>query len=238
MKAILLAAGTGSRLRPVTDRVPKCLLAFAGRSLLDLWLDALHRAGVDDVLVNVHHLAHLVDAHLSARPAPPAVRTSFEPVLLGSAGTLAAHRKWVQDEDVFLVANADTLTDVDIASFLDAHRRGGRLASCAVFRAPDPSACGVVEVDDEGTITGFEEKPRMPSSDLANAGIYAFSPRVLDEISGSPPLDIGYDLLPRLVGRAGAIAMEGYIRDIGTEPSYRRATLEWPERAAHVAVVR
>lgn len=238
MKAILLAAGTGSRLRPLTDRVPKCLLTFGDRSLLDLWLDALHRAGVDDVLVNVHHLAHLVDAHLSARSEPPAVRTSFEPVLLGSAGTLAAHRKWVQNEGAFLVANADTLTDVDLGAFLDAHRRGGRLASCAVFRAPDPSACGVVEVDRDGTIARFEEKPLEPSGDLANAGIYAFSPMVLDEIAGSPPLDIGYDLLPKLVGRAGAIPVEGYVSDIGTASSYRRATLEWSERVARVAGAR
>jgi len=82
VKAFLLAAGTGSRLRPITDHTPKCLLPIGGTPLLDLWLDALHRAEVDEVLVNLHYLPHLVLRHLQARSGPPAVRTAFEPELL------------------------------------------------------------------------------------------------------------------------------------------------------------
>ena len=81
-------------------------------------------------------------------------------------------------------------------------------------------------------MVGFVEKPRRPVSDLVNAGIYALHPGVLDEIGGSPPIDIGYDLLPRLIGRARAIMIEGYFRDIGTVDAYRRAQLEWPVRSS------
>ena len=116
MKAFLLAAGTGSRLRPITDHIPKCMLPIGGRPLLDLWLDALHRAGVDEVLVNLHHLPDIVERHLAARSEPPAIRTAFEPELLGSAGTLRRHRSWVEDEEFFLVLNADNLTDFDLRS--------------------------------------------------------------------------------------------------------------------------
>lgn len=88
-----------------------------------------------------------------------------------------------------------------------------------------------MELDDAGRVVGFAEKPSQPVSDLTNAGMYAFHPSVLDEIDGTPPNDIGYDLLPRLVGRARAVPVEGYFRDIGTAESYRRAREEWPARA-------
>ena len=87
-----------------------------------------------------------------------------------------------------------------------------------------------MELDDAGRVVGFAEKPSQPVSDLTNAGMYVFHPSVLDEIDGMPPNDIGYDLLPRLVGRAQAVLVEGYFRDIGTAESYRRAREEWPTR--------
>ena len=231
MKAFLLAAGIGSRLRPVTDSVPKCMVVIDDRPLLDIWLDVLDRAGVDEVLVNLHHLPDVVRRHLAERTGPPVVRTFFEPELLGSAGTLAANRQWVDGEEFFLVCYADNLTDFDLRSLIDIHRTSGETATLAVFHSERPSAGGVVEVDDAGRVVGFAEKPSQPVSDLTNAGMYAFDPSVLEEIGGTPPLDIGYHLLPRLVGRSHAVLVEGYFRDIGTIESYRRAREEWPARA-------
>jgi mannose-1-phosphate guanylyltransferase len=230
MKAFLLAAGIGSRLRPITDSIPKCMVAIDGRPLLDIWLDAFSSAGVDEVLVNLHHLPDVVRDHLAGRAGGPAVRAFFEPVLLGSAGTLAAHREWVGAEEFFLVCYADNLTDFDLRSLVDAHRAHGGIATLALFHSQTPSAGGVVELDGTGRVIGFTEKPAKPVSDLTNAGIYAFHPSVLDEIEGAPPKDIGYDLLPRLVGRARAVLVNGYFRDIGTAESYRRAREEWPSR--------
>lgn len=231
MKAFLLAAGVGSRLRPLTDTVPKCMVTIDGRPMLDIWLDALDRAGVDEVLVNLHHLPHVVSGYLAAWAGPPRVRTFMEPELLGSAGTLVANREWIGRDESFLVCYADNLTDFDLCSLMEAHHSYGSVATLAVFHSKQPSAGGVVELDDTGRIVGFTEKPSHPVSDLTNAGMYAFHPRVLDEIDAAPPQDIGYDLLPRLVGRARAVPVEGYFRDIGTIDSYRRACEEWPARA-------
>jgi mannose-1-phosphate guanylyltransferase len=230
MKAFLLAAGLGSRLRPITDTTPKCMIEVAGQPLLDIWLDAFDRAGVDEVLVNLHHLPGIVSQHIAGRVGPPRVRTFFEPELLGSAGTLRANRQWVADEELFLACNADNLTDFDLRSLVDAHREHDVIATLTVFRSENPSAGGVVELDADGRVTGFTEKPSHPVSDLTNAGMYAFHPSVLDAIDAAPPSDIGYDLLPRLVGRARAVLVEGYFRDVGTAETYRRAGEEWPLR--------
>jgi mannose-1-phosphate guanylyltransferase len=232
MRAFLLAAGVGSRLRPLTDTIPKCMVPIGGQPMLDIWLDAFDRAGVDEVLVNLHHLPDVVLRHVRARTGPPAVRTFFEPELLGSAGTLAANRAWIDAEEMFLACYADNLTDFDLRSLVQAHREGGTVATWTVFHSERPSAGGVVEVDEAGTVVGFHEKPANPVSDLVNAGMYAFHPSVLDEIDGPPPRDIGYDLLPRLVGRAKAIPVEGYFRDVGTMDAYQRAQHEWPARTA------
>jgi len=231
VKAFLVAAGVGSRLRPITDVTPKCMLIIDDRPLLDIWLEAFDRAGVDEVLINLHHLPDVVRRHIAAHTRSPTVHTVFEPELLGSAGTLIANRQWADGDEFFLACNADNLTDFDLRSLIEAHQEHGAIATLAVFHSPDPSAGGVVEIDATGQVIGFAEKPSQPVSDLTNAGMYAFHPSVLDEVDAMPPNDIGYDLLPRLVGRARAVPVEGYFRDIGTPDAYRLAREEWPVRA-------
>ncbi|AIJ20622.1 nucleotidyltransferase family protein [Amycolatopsis methanolica] len=231
MKAFLLAAGLGTRLRPLTDHTPKCLVEIGGRPMLDIWLDALEAAGVDEVLVNLHHLAPLVWAHLAERRGGPLVRTAEEPELLGSAGTVSANRDFVAGEEMFLALNADNLTDFDLRVLIEAHRAGGAIATLSVFRAPDPTQCGILTVAD-GLVTGFTEKPAKPTGSLANAGMYAFSPAVLDLI-GPPPRDIGYHLLPELVGRARAVSLgDSWFLDIGTPAALARAREVWQGRRA------
>jgi len=132
---------------------------------------------------------------------------------------------------MFLACYADNLTDFDLRSLIRAHRKHSAIATLTVFHSEQPSAGGVVELDAEGTVTGFTEKPSNPVSDLVNAGMYAFHPDVLGEIGGAPPRDIGYDLLPRLVGRTKTVLVEGYFLDVGTVDAYQRAQQEWPVRA-------
>jgi mannose-1-phosphate guanylyltransferase len=234
VKAFLLAAGIGSRLRPITDTIPKCMIPVGGQPLLGIWLDAFDRAGVGEVLVNLHHLPDVVRRYLEGRAGTPMVRTFFEPELLGSAGTLAANRAWVEGEEMFLACNADNLTDFDLRTLVETHRKHGEMATLTVFHSERPSAGGVVELDAAGTVTGFTEKPAQPASDLVNAGMYAFRPDVLDVLDelGPPPADIGYHLLPRLVGRAKGVLVEDYLRDLGTVDAYERAQQEWLMRAA------
>ena len=228
MKAFLLAAGLGTRLRPLTDTIPKCMVPIQGRSLLDIWLDSLAGAGVDEVLVNLHHRADVVRGHLAGRSAPPIVRTVYEEELLGSAGTMAANKDWVDGEDLVLACNADNLTDFDLRSLVAAHQATGAIATLTLFHAERPAECGIVEVDRSGRMIAFREKPSTPASDLANAGMYVFHPCIIDEITGPPPKDIGYDVLPSLVGRAHTITVDSYFRDIGTPEALQRAQQEWP----------
>lgn len=232
MKAFLLAAGLGTRLKPLTEATPKCLLPVAGRPMLDLWLDALARAGVNEVLVNAHHLAERVASHLAQREEPPRTLCVREPKLLGSAGTLAQNRGFIAGEPFFLVCYADNLTDFDLRLLIRQHERKGTgiVATLALFRAENPQAAGIVELDQEGIVRCFEEKPERPKGALANAGIYAFDREVLALVGKTRPSDIGYDLLPKLVGRAQGFVIEGYFRDIGTIESYRAALREWARR--------
>ena len=231
MKAFLLAAGLGSRLRPITDTMPKCMVPIDDRPLLAIWLEALDRAGVDEVLVNLHYLPDVVTGYLATWPGSPRVRTSYEPELLGSAGTLAANREWVAGEEFFLACYADNLTDFDLRLLVDAHRQRNAIATLTAFHSERPWAGGVLELGGDGRVVGFQEKPSQPVSDLTNAGIYAFHPSVIDEIPAGGSRDIGYDLLPALVGRAWAVPIDGYFQDVGTLDAYRRAREEWPARA-------
>ena len=232
MKAVLLAAGLGTRLRPLTDTTPKCLVRIGDRVLLDIWLDALRELGVAEVLVNTHHLADQVAAHVAARPDGPPVRLLHEDTLRGSAGTLRAARAHLADEPWFLAVNADNLTDYDLAELVRAHARGGVMATLTAFQAPRPTECGILEVDDATRLVGFEEKPARPRGNLANAGLYAFDRAVLDLVDEPEPCDIGTHLLPRLVGRARVVDIGGaYLRDIGTTEALAEARSTWREGA-------
>ena len=153
------------------------MLAIDGRPLLDIWLDAFDRAGVDEVLVNLHHLPDVVRSHLDGRAGPPAVRTFFEPELLGSAGTLAANRAWVGGEEMFLACYADNLTDFDLRSLVQAHQEHAPVATLTVFHSERPSAGGVVELDGSGTVIGFVEKPSNPGFRSGECRDVRLSPR-------------------------------------------------------------
>jgi mannose-1-phosphate guanylyltransferase len=203
------------------------MITIGGQPMIDIWLAAFAKAGVDEVLVNLHHLDSVVREHIARRVEPPHVRLVYEPVLLGSAGTLLVNRDFVAGEAMFLAVNADNLTDFDLGKLVDAHRPGVD-ATLTLFRAPRPSECGIVEVvGDE--VVGYVEKPAEPRSDLANAGMYAFTPGVLDLIDAALPRDIGFDLLPKLVGRANAVTIDQdcFLLDIGTPAALERARNEW-----------
>lgn len=239
MKAFLLAAGKGTRLRPLTDTTPKCLLPICGKPLLSIWLELLERHGISDVLINTHHHAEQVESFLRCRQGHHRlnIRISHEEVLLGSAGTLWSNRDFVSGEQAFLIAYADNLTNADLTDLFRVHRRTlqhGGILTMALFHAPHPSACGIASIDPEGRITAFEEKPRNPRSDLANAGIYVASDAIFEVIphpvapGASGILDIGHDVLPLLVHRMFGTVLNAYLRDIGTPESYQAALLECP----------
>jgi mannose-1-phosphate guanylyltransferase len=226
MKAIILAAGLGTRLRPITSTIPKCLVPINGVPLLELWLRACERAGVEGVLVNTHHLAERVEEFVAARPGIP-VTLAYEPALLGSAGTIAANWDFVDSGESFLVLYADNLTTFPLSDLIAFHATHERIASMALFRSANPSACGVVEMNDSGLVTGFWEKPENPPGNLVNAGLYAFRRQVRPYLSTEVPADVGRSLMPALVGRAMGLPIGAYFVDIGTLENYYNAQADY-----------
>lgn len=226
MYAFLLAAGLGNRLKPLTERVPKCLVPIGGRPLLAYWLDLFSAHGVDHVLVNTHYLRNQVVEFIKSIETPVQVELTDEPTLLGSAGTLRVNRAFIRDCNEFFVAYADNLTNVDLTSLLMAHQRMGQVATLGLFRAPAPSECGVVALDERSTIIDFQEKPERPLSDLTFAGVMVASPEFLDVIPEQVPCDLGKDVFGQLLGRMAGWKLNAYLRDIGTPESYELAQVE------------
>ncbi len=238
MKAFLMAAGKGTRLKPYTDAHPKCLIPIHGKPLLKIWIDLLATHGITEVLINTHHHSDQVDNFVSeTRPQSSMdLHTTHEPVLRGSAGTVWDNRDFVSDEDEFIIAYADNLTNLDLSRLVAAHR-DDRAANCiltmALMRAPDPKACGIATLDDSNTIIRFVEKPEHPESDLANAGIYIASKAIYevmkDHAGAKGVWDIGHHVLPLLGGRMhGFHIAPYYLKDIGTPEAYQTALAQWP----------
>ncbi len=228
MKAFLLAAGLGSRLRPITDRIPKCLVPIGGQPLLQVWLGLLAKHGVREVLINTHHLAEQVHVFASGWFGNPKVRLSHEEVLLGSAGTLARNWDFIAEEESFLVCYADNLTNMNLTELVQFHQKHRGLISLALFPSTRPQECGVAEMDRSALITSFEEKPTAPKSSLANAGVYVMRAGVRSHLPLSKPADIGFDLLPRCLGQMYGWLWPGLLIDIGNPRAYARAQELWP----------
>ena len=228
MKAFLLAAGHGTRLRPLTDSTPKCLLPIGGTPLLGIWLELCRCSGIGEVLLNLHAHPGAVRDYLSRQPCGVEVTVFEEPELLGSAGTVAANREWVRSEECFWILYADVLTNVDLTAMLRFHRAHPSAATIGVYRVPDPSRCGIVTVDQNQRVTHFVEKPAHPASNLAFSGVLLGTPELLEAIPDQTPADLGHDVLPRLAGRMSAYEIGEFLLDIGTRQNYERAQATWP----------
>jgi len=237
MKAFLLAAGKGTRLRPITEEIPKCLVPIKGKALLKIWLEHLYGHGVDEVLISTHHLAAQVEAFAREnRNGVPRIRLSYEPALLGSAGTVWANKDFVDQEDDFFIIYADNLTNLTLSHMLLYHRRHAGPLTMGLFKSSSPESCGIAAVDGERLIVGFEEKPKKPKGNLANAGIYVASQQFFkffpaDEISAEVPLDFGHHILPRLVGNMYGYVVDSFLMDIGTLENYELAQRIWADGA-------
>lgn len=224
-KAVILAGGLGTRLRPLTLTTPKCLVPIGDKSLLDYWLENLAQADVHEALINNHHLPEVVRAKIQAVNASGPVKlTEFhEPELLGSAGTLTANRAFADDADIILIIYADNLSSASMAELLAFHQSHDDPFTMLLFTTPRPKTCGIAVLDDEKRVVEFVEKPENPKSDLANAGVYAVDAACFREIADMKGFDIGFDILPKLVGRMRGFAFEGYHRDIGNMESLEQA---------------
>ena len=223
MKAIVLAAGVGSRLGALTETTPKCLLPVGGRPLLDYWFDALAGAGVNHALINLHHHADQVRAYLQARTQGIRVETLFEPDLLGSAGTVRRAWDFVSGDEDFFIVYADNFSTVDLDRLHAFHRsKGNPCLTLVAYPTDEPHRCGIVELDDDGRVVSFEEKPAHPKSNFANSGIHVAGAGLYDYLPDHAPADLGFHVLPRLVGKMYGYVTDEYVQDIGTPETYNR----------------
>lgn len=233
MKAMVLAAGKGTRLFPLTGEIPKPLAPVVDTPIIGHIFNLLARHGVTEALINVHYLADALLAAYGEESRVNGMRVHFvrEKELSGTAGgvkRLATVASAGEFDETFVVVSGDALTDVDIEDLVSTHRERGALATIALRRVFDTSEFGVVEIDEESNILGFQEKP-VPEeaiSTLANTGVYVFEPRALEYIPEDTFFDFAKDVFPRLL-EAGErfIGYQGdfYWSDIGTLEAYRQA---------------
>jgi mannose-1-phosphate guanylyltransferase len=233
VKAFLLAAGLGTRLRPITDTLPKCLVPICGKPLLGWWIDLFEKYNITEVLINLHYLHEQVVEYVQNHPTKVKFHFFYEEKLLGSGGTLRHNYWFVEKEENFLVFYSDNLTNLNIGRFMDFHISHNHPFTMGLFRTDVPKSKGIAELDVHGTIISFIEKPKEPRSNLANAGVYAAHPEIIKEIPDKELADIGFDLLPRLQNRMAGIELEDYLADIGTIESLNKAQIEWQKIINH-----
>jgi mannose-1-phosphate guanylyltransferase len=231
MRAMVMAAGLGTRLRPLTDFLPKPMMPIANRPVLEHLLRLLHRHDVHEVGINLHAEPETIQRYVGDGSAlGMSVRWSHEPELLGTAGgTKKLEDLWAGE--TILVTSGDGLHDIDVTALLGHHRRTNALATLAVKPVSDPSSYGVVILDRDTRVRGFQEKPTRDEarSDLANCGVYVIEPELLERIPPDTFVDFGRDVWPSLVAAGEPIYAHttmAYWNDVGDLDALRNGILD------------
>ena len=226
MKALLLAAGFGTRLKPLTDIWPKCLMPIGGTPLLEYWIEAVRIMGANKAIVNTHYMADEVGAFLARPKFRGFVQPIYEADLLGTAGTLRANREYYEGEQVVLV-HADNWCVCDFKDFAEYHRfhrPEGTVMTMMTFTTDTPESCGIIDLDEDGVVKGYHEKPAHPASHHANAAVYILEPEVIDWVSERKEIsDFSTQVIPNFLGRIASWHNNGIHRDIGTPQSLKIA---------------
>lgn len=233
MKALILAAGKGTRLGQLTAEYPKPMLPVAGRPLLAHQVEWLRSHGVTELAINLHHAASVIQDYFADGSAfGVAITYSYEPELLGTAGAAKKLANFLDER--FAVVYGDVFTNVDLTDL--AARHAAKIGSAdagvtlSLYRVPNPTECGLVDIDATGRVRRFVEKPPADQvfTDLANAGLLICEPPVLQYIPAATVVDFGRDVLPALLADGAPvfgvpIAPDEYVIDIGTPAGYARA---------------
>jgi NDP-sugar pyrophosphorylase family protein len=229
MKAMILAAGEGTRLRPLTLTLPKPMLPICNTPLLVRTVELLRAQGVTELAVNLYHKPEAIRAYFGEM-----LTYSDEPELRGTAGGVKALEGFL--DTTFAVLYGDNLYDFALAPLEAFHQEKNALATIATFETPSPTACGLIATDADGRVIRFQEKPRPEEvfTHTANAGVYILEPEVLEHIPVNRACDFGQEIFPLLLerfpSRLFARPLSGYLRDTGTPESYRLANWDLLER--------
>ncbi len=226
-----MAAGKGTRLRPLTDFVPKPMAPIVNRPALHHILRLLSRHGLREVVINLHHLPEAITSYFGDGSwLGMQITYSHEAELLGTSGGVKNNEGFLGG-DTFLVMSGDSLTDIDLSGLIAAHRRNGSIATLAVKEVADPSLYGVVVLNDDQRVMGFQEKPSLAEarSRLCNCGIYVFEPEILGLIPAGRFDDFGSRLFPDLLAAGTpfyADPVDAYWSDVGNLAEYARGNAD------------
>ena len=229
MRAILLAAGLGTRLGELGRDTPKCLIQVGSEPLLGRLLAQLFDAGIEKVLVNTHHRTELIHDFVAQSAFASRVLVTYEPELLGTAGTLRANWDFFQGEPG-IVLHGDNYFGKELPGLLETFDKRDKdiLGTMLVFESDSPSECGIIETDESGRVTAFHEKFSNPPGRTASAAVFVFSPKVGEsiELLKAETPDISQDLIPLLLGKINVHQSAGHVIDIGTPQGLRAAIHE------------
>ncbi len=235
MRAMVLAAGLGTRLRPLTNEIAKPMVPVLDRPVMAHILDLLERHGFERTIANLHYFPDPIRAYFGER-----VDYRHEPELLGTAGGVRGCAEFFGGEP-FLVISGDALTDIDLTALVARHREAGGIATLAVKQVPDTREYGVVLHDRAGRISGFQEKPEPEEalSDLGNCGIYVFEPRIFDYFPDHPFVDWAQDVFPTLLANDVSFhihEIRDYWNDVGSLAELRQGTFDALRGELHLEV--
>jgi mannose-1-phosphate guanylyltransferase len=225
MRAMVLAAGLGTRLRPLTYEITKPMVPVLDRPVMEHILDLLDKHSFEQVIANLHYFPDSIREHFGTR-----LEYRYEPELLGTAGGVRGCADFFGEEP-FLVISGDALTDIDLGALAARHRDSGGVATLAVKKVADTREFGVVLHDREGRITGFQEKPAPDEalSDLGNCGIYVFDPKIFDYFPERPFVDWAQDVFPVLLENDVPFhihEIREYWNDVGSLSELRQGTFD------------
>jgi mannose-1-phosphate guanylyltransferase/mannose-1-phosphate guanylyltransferase/phosphomannomutase len=223
MKAMVLAAGLGTRLKPLTFEIPKPMVPVLDRPVMAHIVGMLEAQGFDELVANIHHYPETIRSYFGER-----LEYRFEEELLGTAGGVRNVADFFGDDEV-VVVSGDALTDVDVRALVERHRASGGIGALTVKKVADPSEYGVVIHDDDGRVEGFQEKPEPGEarSELASCGIYCFSPEIFDYFPDEDPVDWAKDVFPVLLDNDVPLYIhefDGYWNDVGSLDELRQGT--------------
>ncbi len=231
MKAVVMAGGEGSRLRPLTSRRPKPLAPIAGKPVMHHIVDLLRRHGITEIVATLHYLADEIETYFGDGGAM-GVRMTYvvEDTPLGTAGAVKMAQERLRD-DAFIIISGDAMTDLDITALLAHHKTRKNDATVALQRVQNPLEFGVVITDEDSRITRFLEKPSWGEvfSDTINTGIYVLQPEIFDYMEAGGNYDFSKDLFPRMLfegKRLGGFIVDDYWTDVGNLEQYRQANYD------------
>lgn len=228
VKAVVMAGGEGTRLRPMTANQPKPLLPVVNKPIMEHVLRLLKRHGFEDTVVTVQFLATLIRNHFGdGEELGMNLNYVAEEVPLGTAGSVKNAEEHLRGEP-FIVISGDALTDIDLSDMVRFHRENGAMVTIGLKRVANPLEFGIIIVDEQGRVQRFLEKPTWGQvfSDTVNTGIYIMEPEVLDQVAEGEIVDWSGDVFPKLLKDGAPLygyVTDGYWEDVGTHESYLSA---------------